>query len=153
MNHLDKLLISTLHVQFDDYPWVLASPGMEMRLVHARPADKLTVIQLRSQPGARTGLHRHLGLVIGLTTKGAWSRDPKNFCYLPNSYVCEPLGELHRFHNGPQVTEAYYISQGNAEYFDDEGREIIERTDTAQFVEYYLSKCEELGQPRPNTLR
>ncbi len=153
MTSLNKLLVSTLHADFDDYPWIQADPGMEIKLVHARLQDNLTVIQFRAQPGARTGLHRHTGLVVGLTTKGAWSHDPHNFPYLPNSYVCEPLGELHRFHNGPEISEAYYLSLGDAEYFDDTGRELLYRTNVPQFVEFYMNKCEEIGKPRPNVFR
>lgn len=152
MNDLTKLLVSTLHAKFDDYPWITFTPGLEVRLVHARPSQNLTVVQLRAQPGARSGLHRHLAPTFGFTTKGAWSHDPHDFAYQPNSYVCEP-NELHRFHNGPAVSEAYYINTGDSEQFDDEGREVISRRNAAQYLQNYLQQCEEAGLPRPNILR
>jgi 2,4'-dihydroxyacetophenone dioxygenase len=153
MTNLKKLLVSTAHAQFDNYPWIEFLPGQELKVVQARLADNLTVIQFRAQPGVRSGLHRHMGFVFGVTTKGAWSHDPDDFAYHPNSYVCEPLGELHRFYNGPQVTEACYISIGDTEYFDDEGREVVGRSDPAKLVTEYLAKCEERRLPRPNVLR
>jgi 2,4'-dihydroxyacetophenone dioxygenase len=124
---LTDLAVNTLHAEFEDFPWVVSADRMEMRVVHARKREKMMVVQFRAYPGARSGLHRHLGPVLGLTTKGAWSHDPKAFLYKPNSYICEP-NELHRFYNGPDITEAFYITHGDTEWFDDEGREVINRT-------------------------
>jgi len=47
------------------------------------------------------------------------------------------------------ITSAF----GDAEYFDDTGRELKYRTNVPQFVAFYMSKCEEMGQPRPNVFR
>lgn len=149
---LDKLIISTLCSNFDDVPWVEASPGMESKVVHARPADRLMVIQLRAQPGVRSGLHRHLGLTLGITSKGAWSHHPREFPYKVNSYICEAVNELHRFQNGPGVSEVYFVNIGDVEFFDDEGREMIGRYTAADQLKGYMAKCEELGLPRPNVL-
>ena len=99
MNALEQLVVTTLHAKFEEFPWVSTIEGTEMRVVHARPAQKMHVVQFRAYPGARSGLHRHLGTVIGITTRGAWSHDPKDFLYKPDSYICEPT-ELHRFFNG-----------------------------------------------------
>ena len=153
MKHLEHLLITTLHKKFDDHPWVSVykGSGTESRLLHARPEQKMTVVQFRACPGARTGLHRHLGPVLGITTKGAWSHHPEEFPYQADSYVCEPT-ELHRFHNGPDLTEVFYINLGDTEWYDEEGREVIGRTNASIVVERYLQGCEEMGLPRPNVL-
>lgn len=152
MNALEKLMVTTLHANFDQFPWVELYKGQEIKLVHARPEENLTVIQIRAQPGIIGGLHRHLGPTFGFTTRGAWGHDPVEFPYHPNSYVCEP-NELHRFHNGPNVSEAYYINTGIHEAYDPEGREVIRRTSAGDFLKTFLEKCEEQGKPRPNILR
>jgi quercetin dioxygenase-like cupin family protein len=148
----EALKISTLHTRYADFPWVPAEPGMEVRVIQVRPSDSLISIQFRAQPGARTGLHRHQGLVFGITTKGAWGHDPAKFPYLPGSYVCEPIGELHRFHNGPDISEVYYISIGYQENIDEVTGEPISRSNPAASLERYLARCEELGFARPNVL-
>ena len=147
-----SLLIHTAHAIVDDLPWVPSRPGMEIRYIHCSASRRMSAVQIRAQPGATTGLHRHLGPVLGYTTKGAWSHDPRDYIYRPNSYICEP-NELHRFFNGPQVTEAIYISFGDTEFVDDEGREVVLRANAAAGLARYFQLCEEKGLPRPNVLQ
>lgn len=151
MNTAETLLISTLHARFEDYPFINFAPGIEIKLVHARPSQELTVIQMRVQPFAKTGLHRHMAPQYGLTTVGAWGHDPHEFPYGPNSYICEPIGEIHRFHNGPELSEAYFIRTGETESFDDERRS-TGRQNAAGFLKMYLERCEAAGLQRPNIL-
>ena len=148
---IQKLIVTTLHADFDDFPFVEFYKGQEIKLVHARPEQNLSVVQIRAQPFIVGSLHRHMGPTFGFTTKGAWGHDLVEYPYHPNSYVCEP-NELHRFHNGPGVSEAYYINTGDHVTYDPEGREEIKRTTAAGFLKAYLEKCEEMRLPRPNVL-
>lgn len=152
MSFVNELVITTLHARFQDFPYISHAPGLEMKLVHAQPEQNVTVLQMRAQPFAKSGLHRHLAPTYGFTLQGAWSHDPRKFPYGSASYICEP-NELHRFHNGPEVSEVYYISTGDSEWFDDEGRELIRRGNAKTTLKTYLEKCEEAGLPRPNVLR
>ena len=151
MNAAEKLIVNTLHARFEDYPFVNLAPGIEIKLVHARLSQNLTVIQMRVQPFAKTGLHRHLAPQYGLTTMGAWGHDPHEFLYRPNSYICEPVGEIHRFHNGPDVSEAYFIRTGETESFDDKGQ-LTGRQNAEGFLKIYLERCEAAGLRRPSIL-
>jgi quercetin dioxygenase-like cupin family protein len=149
---MNALLITTLHRDLAQYPFVQMFPGMEMKVIQARPSEKIVVVQIRAQPYCRSTLHRHEGFTFGLTTKGAWSHNPERFPYEPDSYVCEPVNELHRFHNGPAVTEAFYLIQGDVVHYDEEGREEIRRSSAGSTLSRYLENCEDAGLARPNVL-
>lgn len=150
MNTLEHVFITTLHRRFDDHPFVTMFEGMEMRVVHVRPAEKLVVMQIRSQPLCRSTLHRHEGSTFGFTTRGAWGHEADRCLYEPNSYVWESVNELHRFHNGSDITEAYFVIFGDVVHYDDEGREVIRRSTAATTAARYLALCEEAGLHRPD---
>ena len=80
--HQGRDLPWSLHVLDEDLPWVAARPGIEQRILHARPRENFIVTQSRYQPGAIAGPHRHVGRVFAMTKKGAWSHDPVNFPYV-----------------------------------------------------------------------
>jgi 2,4'-dihydroxyacetophenone dioxygenase len=107
----------TLHIDAASQPYVEMEPGLEYRLLHVRASDQLVVTQIRAQPFAVSKLHRHLAPVFGLTQSGVWGHDDQ-YLYRPGTYVYETPGVLHRFMNGPQVTEATFISLGDMEYVD-----------------------------------
>ena len=144
--------ISTKHVLLEDYPWIVMTPGIESRVVQARPAEEMIVIQTRAHPGATSALHRHLGPVFGLTQQGAWGHHPTVFPFRPGSYICEPLNELHRFHNGPGISEMFFVYHGDVEIMDDSGCDVLARSNAATALAHYLQQCESLGLPRPNVL-
>lgn len=145
--------ISTQHALLDDYPWIEMSPKIETRVLQARPDDHMIMIQTRAHPGAISMLHRHLGPVFGLTQKGAWGHHPSEFPFRPGSYICEPLHELHRFHNGPDISETFFVYHGDVEIMDDSGKEVLGRSNAATLLAHYFQQCESRGLPRPNVLK
>ena len=153
MGALQDLIISTKHAKFDDFPWVEMFPGMELKICQARPDENFLVNKFRAQPFAKSGLHKHMAPLFGITLYGAWSHHPTDFAYKPDSFITEPVDELHRFHNGPDLTEVIYIMFGGAKDYDEEGREEIGSYTCGDMVTRYLERCEELGLARPNILR
>lgn len=141
----------TLVVQRDDVPWV-KGPGWERRILQARPRDNLLVTHDRFHPGFRYGLHRHLAPVLGYTLSGAWSHEATNFPYGPGSYIYEQVGNLHRFYNGPDVSEVIYVQFGDVENIGDDGRTVTSRGSVAGDLKAYFERCEAQGLPRPNIL-
>lgn len=124
MDAIKDLVVNTLHKNIEDIPWTPAGPGMEYRLIHSDEQSGINVTQMRAQPWATTGHHRHEGMVLGITTRGAWSHDPKDFCYKPGSFIAEPK-EVHRFFNGPEVSEVFFIAGPGAMVdCDEQGNEI-----------------------------
>lgn len=142
----------SIHLQEAEVPWVSARPGIEQRILHARPAMNFIVTQSRYQPGASAGRHRHAGQVFAMTKKGAWSHDPDNFPYVAGTYVYEPANVIHRFYNGPQESEAMFVLQGDVEFFEDDSDTVKHREGVDALVKRYYERCEAGGLPRPNIL-
>lgn len=144
--------LRTLHISCDEIPYVELELGLEYRLLHARPEEGLIATQVRAQPGAISGLHRHLAPVFGYTTAGAWGHDGDH-AYVPGTYVYETPGVLHRFVNGPQVSEALFISLGGLEFVDPGTGEVQSALTPRSMIETYMAGCETTGAPRPKILR
>lgn len=143
--------LKTMHISCDDVPYVEMEAGLEYRMLQARPCENLAVTQIRAQPYASSQLHRHVAPVLGYTTMGSWGHD-RSFEYGPGSYIYETPGVLHRFLNGPELTEALFISLGDMEYVDPETGEVIQSLSAETMVVAYLEGCEAAGRPRPNVL-
>ena len=152
MNTVNEILARTLHIGFDEVPWVQNRPGVKNRVLHARPAENLVVTQSLYDPGASVALHRHLAPVFAITQRGAWSHTRTDLPYRPGVYVYEAVNVLHQFHNGPETTETLFINTGAVEFVDPATREVIQRETPATVLERYLQRCEEAGLPRPNVL-
>jgi quercetin dioxygenase-like cupin family protein len=151
MTSMQDALAETLHIATDDLPWVEISPGFEMRVVHARVDDGWVVTQIRAQPGVQQGWHRHRNNAFGYTTAGAWGHD-ENFEYRPGTYLFETPGVVHRFLNGPEVTEATFITFSDTEFVDLETNEVTSVVGLSDLVNAYLGGCEQRGLPRPRFL-
>lgn len=141
----------TLHLATEDLPWAPLAEGMETRIIHARLEEGYLATQVRAHPGVVSQLHRHGTPVIGYTTKGAWGHD-RRFEYRPGTYIFETPGVLHRFLNGPNVSEVFFNSHGDIEMVDPETKEVVSTLTPADRVAAYFSMCEELDLPRPNVL-
>jgi quercetin dioxygenase-like cupin family protein len=148
---MDLAALQTLHIMSEDVPYVEMEPGLEYRILQARPEDNLTVTQVRAQPGASTGLHQHASPVFGWTVRGAWGHD-RDYKYRPGSYIYETPGVPHRFLNGDEVTEAIFVSLGDVEHLDPATEEVVGAASTADILGAYLRACEEAGLPTPEIL-
>jgi quercetin dioxygenase-like cupin family protein len=142
----------SLHVLDEDIPWVPARQGIDQRILHCRPSAGFIVTQSRYQPGAHAGRHRHLGPVFAMTKKGAWGHDPVTFPYVPGTYVYEPAGVIHQFFNGPEVSEATFVLQGDVEFFEDNSDVVKGRETPEALLKRYYERCEQAGAKRPNIL-
>ena len=146
-----QLMQRTLHLSSADVPWVPLTDSTEIRVVHGRVSESFVVSQFRAAPGATTKLHRHCAPVFGFTTLGNWGHDTRHL-YRPGTYIYETPMVVHRFLNGPEVTEVYFVNHGDIETFDDRGREVVSRSTVADAIARYFAACESMGLPRPNVL-
>ena len=152
MKPMAQALARTLHLATDQIPWVPAGiEGSEQRLIHSCPDEGFVVTQLRAQPGIASGLHRHHAGVLAYTLKGAWGHD-RRFEYTPGTYIFETPGVLHRFLNGPQVSEVLFINFSVIEMVDPSSKAVIATITPQDTANAYFEKCEELGISRPNVL-
>lgn len=143
----------TTHVDCDVIPWLAIAPGLEQRVLQVRPDENLIVTQSRYQPHFAHGLHRHLGPIHGFTLAGAWGHEEGVFPYYPGVYLYEPAGVIHRFFNGPEVSQAMFVNFGDIELLDPETREVVRRDNAASQLKRYLENCEAAGLDRPALLR
>jgi len=151
MSLIDESLFETLHLDPEEVSWAPMSPGMEQRIIHARPEEGFLVNVVRAQPGVISVLHRHLGPGHGYTISGKWGHDPK--CeYLPGHYIFETPGVPHRFYNGTGVTELIFVNHGSLEVLDQETGDVVALMTQESMIEGYFTACESAGLPRPNIL-
>jgi quercetin dioxygenase-like cupin family protein len=108
------------------------------------------VREVRAAPGTRSDLHRHIHPVIAFTKSGAWGHRPERAEYTSGSYVYEPVGAVHCFHNGPGLTEAVFVQLGEVEWLTEDGRDVLRRETPRDVVNAYLAGCEAAGLARPN---
>ena len=149
---MDLNYLWTQHVQTEDVPWVQVDPLVEARILQVRPQDSLVAYQQRFQPGYKYQLHRHTGMVFGLTTRGAWGHKPDDLCYTKGVYLFEPAGVVHAFFNGPEISEAIFIVLGEVQDLDPETKEVVRTSSAGAFLDEYFTLCEKQGKPRPNIL-
>lgn len=147
---LDDLKIDTMHVHTDELPWV-SNGNVAHRVLLAREESGLIVTHWRAAPGTASGLHRHLGPVFVYTVQGTWSHRPDVMEYRKGTYVCEPVGALHRFFAGPDAVEAVGYSFGETESIGPDGSVTgVQNVQTK--VEAYLRACKEQGFGEPKIL-
>ncbi len=144
-------LRKTLHISAEDVPYIENTPGLASRVLHARKDEPLLVTELCAQPGAMSGLHRHVTPVLGWTIEGAWGHN-REYLYRPGTYIYETPGVIHRFMNGPAVSRVIYIQSGDVENIDPETREVISVNRIPDRIDRYFEACEAAGLPRPNVL-
>jgi 2,4'-dihydroxyacetophenone dioxygenase len=142
---------STLHIHSDEIPWIEFVTGVQVRILHARPSEDFIVTQIKADPGAESGLHRHLGPVFGWTVSGHWGHD-RNFEYRPGTYIFETPGVIHKFIAGSEPVDAVYISHGALEHIDPQTLEATQSISPTDYLEHYLASCEKAGYARPNFL-
>jgi hypothetical protein len=59
--------------------------------------------------------------ITDLGLHGSWGHDQEHR-YRPGTYIFETPTVIHRFVNGPSVTEAVFVSFGDLEFIDPETR-------------------------------
>jgi hypothetical protein len=146
-----KHLATTLHRQVNELPWVPVGTGASIRLVQASIAEDISVTYLRAEPRWSSALHCHRGMTFGYTIAGAWDHSVDASSCVPGTYVYEPKDELHRFINGPEPTEAIFVTIGPVDYYDESGQ-FARREGAASKLRSYYEACESAGIPRPNVM-
>jgi quercetin dioxygenase-like cupin family protein len=145
-------LLNTLHIHADDVPFVEVMPGLEIRVLHARPDEHFVVTEFRGAPGCRSGLHRHVTPAYAFTSAGQWGHD-EEFEYHTGSYIFETPGDIHQYLNGPEAAQVYFLDTGDTELIDEGTLEVTGIMGLADKVDRYFEACEQAGLSRPNILR
>ena len=143
----------TSHLHSEEIPFVSSGvPGMEQRLLHYREGERMVASQLRAAPFTVSGKHVHQGPVYAFTTGGCWGHD-HTYEYVKGTYIFEPIDVVHQFFSGPQTVDAFFVTYGDLQWFDEETDELAGSLGPEGIVANYFERCEEQGAPRPNILR
>jgi hypothetical protein len=139
---MEDLSSSPIHTP--DLPWMPLSPG-----VSARPlwfAGEARSLQLKLEPGAAIGRHRHTGPVHAFNVSG--SRELSNGKIAgPGAYVYEPAGNEDSWRCvGDEPCVVQITLSGRLTYVDEEGRE-QGFTDTPKLRQQYVDWCRSTGNP------
>ena len=78
-------------------------------------------VLLKGLPGARIGVHYHVGTVRGYTIKGHWRYLEHDWVAKPGTFIYEPAGEAHTLvitEDSPEPALIFFAVEGALVYLD-----------------------------------
>lgn len=78
-------------------------------------------VVLKGRPGAKLGIHYHVGTVHGYTMRGHWRYLEHDWIAMPGTFVYEPAGEAHTLvvtDDSPEPALILFIVEGGLIYLD-----------------------------------
>lgn len=78
-------------------------------------------VVLKALPGAKLGVHYHVGTVHGYTMRGAWRYLEHDWIAKPGTFIYEPAGEAHTLvvmDDSPEPALILFIVEGGLIYLD-----------------------------------
>jgi len=121
-----------------DLPWMPLQPGVWVRPL--RFSGEQRALQLKVEPGAAIGPHRHTGPVHAFNVSGS-RRLAGGAVAGPGAYVFEPAGNEDSWScEGDEPVVVQIVMSGRVEYVDESGA-VVSFTDTAKLRETYLAWC------------
>ena len=78
-------------------------------------------VMLKALPGAKLGIHYHVGTVHGYTMRGRWRYLEHDWIAEPGTYIYEPAGEAHTLvvtEDSPEPMIAFFVVEGGLIYLD-----------------------------------
>ena len=76
---------------------------------------------LRALPGAKLGVHYHVGTVRGYTIRGHWRYLEHDWIAKPGTFIYEPAGEAHTLvvtEDSPEPAVIMFMVEGALIYLD-----------------------------------
>lgn len=78
-------------------------------------------VVLKALPGAKLGIHYHVGTVHGYTMRGHWRYLEHDWIAKPGTFIYEPAGEAHTLvvtHDSPEPALVLFVVEGGLIYLD-----------------------------------
>lgn len=127
----------------EDLPWMPLGEGVFVRPL--RFAGEERTLQLKLNPGAEIGPHRHGGFVHAFNVSGS-RRLSDGTIAGPGAYIFEPPGNEDSWAcEGDEPVIVQITMSGRVSYVDDNGL-VTSFTDTPKLREQYLAWCEKEGR-------
>jgi 2,4'-dihydroxyacetophenone dioxygenase len=105
----------------EDGPWVPYADGVWFQPCFFNTTSGGFSLVLKGLPGAKLGVHYHVGTVQGYTLRGRWRYLEHDWIAGPGTFVYEPAGEAHTLvimDNSPEPALIFFTIEGALVYLD-----------------------------------
>ena len=112
--------IAQINVE-DDRLWVPYAEGVWFQPCCFNVTSGGFSVMLKGLPGAKLGVHYHVGTVHGYTMRGHWRYLEHDWVAKPGTYIYEPAGEAHTLvitDDSPEPALILFIVEGGLIYLD-----------------------------------
>ncbi|MEM1145619.1 MAG: 2,4'-dihydroxyacetophenone dioxygenase family protein [Pseudomonadota bacterium] len=134
----------TLHIGYEDLPWIAASEGEQTQLLHVDLSQGLWVVRTRFDAGVTLAKHYHTGPVFAVTQSGRWwYRETPEQVNTAGSYLFEPAMSVHTLTadgEGGEPTDVWFAIYGANVNLDDDGN-VASILDAATALTLYREAC------------
>ena len=112
--------IANLNVE-DDRAWVPYAEGVWLQPCCFNVTSGGFTVVLKGLPGAKLGVHYHVGTVRGYTLRGHWRYLEHDWVAKPGTFIYEPAGEAHTLvitDDSPEPALVVFMVDGGLIYLD-----------------------------------
>jgi quercetin dioxygenase-like cupin family protein len=105
----------------DDGPWVPYADGVWIQPCCFNVTTGGFTVLLKGLPGAKLGVHYHVGTVRGYTMRGHWRYLEHDWIAKPGTFIYEPAGEAHTLvitDDSPGPALILFMVEGGLVYLD-----------------------------------
>jgi hypothetical protein len=105
----------------DKGPWVPYADGVWIQPCAFNVTTGGFSVVLKGLPGAKLGVHYHVGIVRGFTMRGHWRYLEHDWVAKPGTFIYEPAGEAHTLvinDDSPEPALILFMVEGGLVYLD-----------------------------------
>jgi quercetin dioxygenase-like cupin family protein len=105
----------------DDGPWIPYADGVWIQPCSFNVTTGGFTVLVKGLPGAKLGVHYHVGTVRGYTIRGRWRYLEHDWIAGPGTFVYEPAGEAHTLvitEDSPEPALILFMVEGGLVYLD-----------------------------------
>lgn len=102
-------------------PWVPYADGVWIQPCCFDVTSGGFSVLLRGLPGAKLGVHYHIGTVRGFTMRGHWRYLEHDWIARPGTFIYEPAGEAHTLvitDDSPEPALIFFVVEAGLIYLD-----------------------------------
>jgi 2,4'-dihydroxyacetophenone dioxygenase len=105
----------------DERKWVPYADGVWFQPCQFNLTSGGFTVVLKGLPGAKLGVHYHVGTVRGYTLRGHWRYLEHDWVAKPGTFIYEPAGEAHTFvvtDDSPEPALIIFMVEAGLMYLD-----------------------------------
>jgi 2,4'-dihydroxyacetophenone dioxygenase len=105
----------------DERRWIPYAEGVWLQPCCFNVTTGGFTVVLKALPGARLGVHYHVGTVRGYTMQGRWRYLEHDWTARPGTFIYEPAGEAHTLvitDDSPEPALIFFVVEGGLMFLD-----------------------------------